>query len=61
VTKEWFDTICPNPTVVTTQSVIVHPTEKADVLINKWVDKLKSIDDACVELDQASNQIFNIW
>jgi hypothetical protein len=27
VTKEWFNTICPNPTVLTTESVIGNPIE----------------------------------
>jgi hypothetical protein len=33
----------------------------ADVILEKWVEKLNSIEDACVELDIDSFQIFGIW
>jgi hypothetical protein len=63
VTKEWFNAICPNPTVLNTETVIKDPTENlgADILIDRWVEKLKSIDDVCLELDWSSHQIFSIW
>lgn len=65
VTREYFKQVCPKP-------LFIHSTEinedlrldsevPASVIFDKWVDKLNSIDNPCVEITRDSYQLFEIW
>jgi hypothetical protein len=60
VSREFFDRVCPNPTILLSQEV--NTDEGGDETTRRWMQKLNSIEDPCIEigLDSAS-QIFNLW
>ncbi|ELU38209.1 hypothetical protein AG1IA_07763 [Rhizoctonia solani AG-1 IA] len=54
VSEEWYDTICPkgDRVVLDTEKVAGHLKESdAQTLIDFWAQKLKDMDDKCVEID----------
>lgn len=63
VLKEYFDIVCPNPTVVSSDVITYSlPSDaSAMTLWGAWVDKLNSMDDRCIEIDENSGQLFSIW
>ncbi|KAH7885742.1 hypothetical protein F5I97DRAFT_1145854 [Phlebopus sp. FC_14] len=65
VTREYFKQVCPNATVIHSMTVNEHlrlnPDVPASQIFDKWVDKLNFINDPCVEIDQESFQLFEIW
>ncbi|KAF9219945.1 hypothetical protein BS17DRAFT_788327 [Gyrodon lividus] len=65
VSREYFKTVCPDPTVIDSMTINEHlrldPDVPASQIFDKWVEKLNSINDPCVEIQQSSFQIFEIW
>ncbi|KAH7920519.1 hypothetical protein BV22DRAFT_1107628 [Leucogyrophana mollusca] len=66
VSKDFFQTICPNPTILQVSEINddylrYDETVSAAVIFDKWVQKLNSIDDPCVQLDANNGQIFDYW
>jgi hypothetical protein len=63
VSREYFYQVCPTPTVVSIRDVDIDGvyTAGADLVIETWVEKLKSMDDPCVEVEIDTPEIFGIW
>jgi hypothetical protein len=65
VSKNFFKQICPYPTIIGSQEINEHlrfdKNIGAGVILDKWVQKLNSIADPCVEILQESDPIFEIW
>ncbi|KAG1845693.1 hypothetical protein DFJ58DRAFT_800499 [Suillus subalutaceus] len=65
VSREYFKKVCPNPTIIDSWDVNEHLRLDNNVpaleIFEKWVEKLNSIDDPCVEIKQESYQLFEIW
>ena len=64
VVKEYFDKVCPDPTIIDSDIVTRNlPNDaSAQAVLDAWVDKLHELDDhPCIEFDQQSAQIFTIW
>ncbi|KAG2144520.1 hypothetical protein DEU56DRAFT_790022 [Suillus clintonianus] len=65
VSREYFKEVCPNPTIIDSWEVNEHLRLDNNVpalqIFDKWVEKLNSIDDPCVEIRQESFQLFEIW
>lgn len=66
VHKEYFNKVCPNPTIVASDSVVSEHLRydnnvPASQIFDLWVDKLNSINDPCVEIQLDSPQLFDIW
>jgi hypothetical protein len=65
VSQEYFKKVCPNPTIIDSWDLNAHLRLDNNVpaleIFEKWVEKLNSIDDPCVEIKQESFQIFEIW
>ncbi|KAH0836501.1 hypothetical protein J3R83DRAFT_8138 [Lanmaoa asiatica] len=65
VSKEFFHKVCPNPTVLQVPDVNTDEMRFGDIsaayVFEKWVEKIKSIEDPCLMLDPSNNQIFEIW
>lgn len=62
VTTNFFEKRCPNPTVFKSDEVssTLDPNTPQTVRMEKWVEKLKSMDEKCVEIDAwSSSQIFD--
>lgn len=62
--KEFWDRICPNPTVIKNDDVIAAlgggPTTSA-MMVKTWVQLLRDTEDRCVEVSRDSFPIFDIW
>ncbi|KAG1738934.1 uncharacterized protein EDB91DRAFT_1288158 [Suillus paluster] len=65
VSQEYFKKVCPNPTIIDSWEVNEHLRLNANVpaleMFEKWVEKLNSIDDPCIEMKRESFQLFEIW
>ncbi|KAL6307767.1 hypothetical protein BKA93DRAFT_727030 [Sparassis latifolia] len=63
VAKEYWDLVCPHPTIVSSDEITyaVDPEASAQTLMDKWVEKLTSMEDRCIEIDKKSGQMFSIW
>src|SRR6267154_5372957 len=66
VSKEFFHKVCPNPTVIQVSEVNddhmrFDDDVPASFVFEKWVEKINSIDDPCVEISATSAPIFEIW
>lgn len=65
VTREYFKQVCPKPLFMHTAEInedLRFDSEvPASVIFDKWVDKLNSINDPCVEITRDSYQLFEIW
>lgn len=65
VSQEYFKKVCPNPTIIDSWDLNEHLRLDNNVpalqIFEKWVEKLNSIDDPCVEIKQESFQLFEIW
>lgn len=65
VSREYFQKVCPNATIIDSLSINEHlrldPDVSASQIFDKWVEKLNSINDPCVEISRDSFQIFEIW
>ncbi|KAH9947084.1 hypothetical protein B0H21DRAFT_740272 [Amylocystis lapponica] len=63
VAKEYWDEVCPHPTILHTD-VISHAVDSeasALTLLQKGVEVLNGIEEGCVEFDITSWQLFSIW
>jgi hypothetical protein len=65
VSKNFFNQVCPHPTIINSQEINEHlrfdENVSAGFILDRWVEKLNSIDDPCVEILQKSDPIFEIW
>ncbi|TDL26368.1 hypothetical protein BD410DRAFT_836268 [Rickenella mellea] len=59
VTKEYFEKVCPNPTILSGDDVpdAVDSTD-ANFIMQKWIEKLQNTEDRCVKLQGNHAQIF---
>ncbi|KAG0698213.1 hypothetical protein DFH29DRAFT_983956 [Suillus ampliporus] len=62
----FFRKVCPNPTVIRTSEVNddnmrFSEDVPASLLFEKWLEKINSIDDPCLEVDAESDAIFEYW
>ncbi|GJE88479.1 O-fucosyltransferase family protein [Phanerochaete sordida] len=62
VVKEYWDLICPNPTIVRADEIRELRGEGADArkIIDAWVNHIKDIDDPCIKVERHSGSIFHI-
>ncbi|KAG8757680.1 hypothetical protein FRC11_004345 [Ceratobasidium sp. 423] len=63
VSEAWYDTICPPDArvVLDTEKVAGHIKEEdAKTLIDFWAQKLRDMDDKCIEID-GREQVFNYY
>ncbi|KZV76433.1 hypothetical protein PENSPDRAFT_747623 [Peniophora sp. CONT] len=65
VTTEFFELVCPNPTVVHVgdthrEAGYVEPST-ATAIFDAFVARLNAIDDNCVELQEDSGQLLDFW
>jgi hypothetical protein len=63
VSKLFFNKVCPNPSVVHSTDVNddrmrFDDSVPASFVFEKWVEKIKSIDDPCLVID--GNPIFEV-
>jgi hypothetical protein len=58
VSESYFEEVCPNPTVVTDQSIHVPDDATAEEMMQMWVDYLNGIEDGCVKVDWAKEHVF---
>ncbi|KIP04154.1 hypothetical protein PHLGIDRAFT_25752 [Phlebiopsis gigantea 11061_1 CR5-6] len=64
VHKEYFDEICPHPTIVDTRIVaqlIGDDQASAKRILDAWTGYLRGIDDPCVEIARDSDRIFDYY
>jgi len=68
VSKNYFNEVCPpsKRTIINTQEVNddnirYSRTTGASFMFDRWVEKLNSIDNPCVEIARDSSQLFEIW
>ncbi|KAG1835005.1 hypothetical protein DFJ58DRAFT_821029 [Suillus subalutaceus] len=66
VSKDFFNKVCPNPTVVHVTEVNddrmrFDESVPASYIFEKWLEKINSIEDPCVEIDPKSDAIFEYW
>ncbi|KZT63933.1 hypothetical protein DAEQUDRAFT_815336 [Daedalea quercina L-15889] len=63
VIREHFQKECPNPTFITNEEVTGHLGSQATTgqIIDAWAEKLRSIDDPCIEMPRSSRSIFDIF
>ncbi|KAH7908997.1 hypothetical protein BJ138DRAFT_1156325 [Hygrophoropsis aurantiaca] len=65
VSREYFKKVCPNPTII--DSAVINENLRLDdkvpalTIYEKWVEKLNSMDDQCVEIKRGTYQLFEIW
>ena len=67
VSRKYFDKVCPKSKRVTISSQEINnetvrfsSTIGASYIFDRWVEKLNSIEDQCVEILQESFQLFEI-
>ena len=66
VSREFFHDVCPNPTVLQVSDINSDEMRFSDDILasdvlEKWVEKISSIDDPCLMLNPSSNAIFEYW
>ncbi|KAG2358954.1 hypothetical protein BDR07DRAFT_1452509 [Suillus spraguei] len=66
VSKTFFNKVCPNPTIVRVSEVNddrmrFDESVPSSYVFEKWLEKLNSIENPCVEIDQKSQPIFEYW
>jgi len=66
VSSEFFHKVCPNPTILQVSDINSEDMRFSDdipasYVLEKWVEKINSIDDPCLMLDPNSNAIFEYW
>ncbi|KAI0801371.1 hypothetical protein C8Q74DRAFT_1241589 [Fomes fomentarius] len=63
VRKEYWDQVCPQQerhVMMSDELFTMEAQEDAGVVLQTWVEKLKTLP-RCVEINELSTQIFNIW
>jgi hypothetical protein len=62
VVPEFFNQVCPNRTVIDSREVNNALSDaSAATLLQAWVDKLEQTEDRCIEIEEHSGQIFDLW
>jgi hypothetical protein len=62
VVPEFFNEVCPNPTIVDSTEINGGLSEpSAATTLQVWIDKLEKTEDRCVEIKEHSGQIFDLW
>ncbi|VDB96819.1 unnamed protein product [Peniophora sp. CBMAI 1063] len=64
VTSEFFDEVCPHPTVLSVESIRSEYSigwDSAATMFDKYTAALNAVKDNCVELKDESGQIFDFW
>ncbi|KAH7910291.1 hypothetical protein BJ138DRAFT_1153235 [Hygrophoropsis aurantiaca] len=66
VSRDFFRTVCPNPTILQVSDVNddhmrYDESVPAAYILDKWIEKINSIDDPCVQLGARDGQIFDYW
>jgi hypothetical protein len=68
VSRKYYEKMCPKEKRVIIDSEAVNDetiryskTIGASYMFDRWVEKLNSIEDQCVEILQDSYQLFEIW
>jgi hypothetical protein len=66
VSKDFFNKVCPHPTIVHVTDVNddrmrFDESVPAAYIFEKWIEKINSIEDPCVEIDPKSEAIFEYW
>ena len=60
VVPEFFNQVCPNPTIIDCQEVNSGLSDaSAATILQVWIDKLERTEDRCVEIKEHSGQIFD--
>jgi hypothetical protein len=60
VIPDFFNKVCPNPTIITSQEVTGELSgASAATILQAWIDKLERTEDRCVEISEFSGQIFD--
>jgi hypothetical protein len=60
VIPEFFNQVCPNPTIIDREEVDRALTNaSAATIIQAWLHKLEQTDDRCIEIKEFSGQIFD--
>lgn len=66
VSKTFFNKVCPNPTLLQVADVNddrmrFDEDVPASYIFEKWLEKINSIEDPCVEIESNNNAIFEYW
>lgn len=62
VIPEFFDRVCPNPTVIDRDTISgALGDASAATIFQAWLDGLERIEDRCVEIKANTPQIFDFW
>ncbi|KAI0789474.1 hypothetical protein C8Q75DRAFT_718257 [Abortiporus biennis] len=61
VLVDYFQQVCPKPTVVNTGDIANELSEsiRADELIQIWTENINAMQDRCIEIDRNSGRIFS--
>ncbi|KAJ7574375.1 hypothetical protein C8J56DRAFT_803188 [Mycena floridula] len=59
VSREYFQTVCPNPIVLSSTEVSLGEVPSAIALLNAWVEKLGKMEDRCIQISKDSRPIFD--
>lgn len=61
VTPEYFYEVCAEPTILWSEQVTERMSETAQDVLDKWTEKLQSMNERCIEIPFESWQIWSIW
>lgn len=68
VSKNWFNQVCPpserviiDTEDVNDEEIRYSTTIGASYMFDRWVEKLSSMEERCIEIAQESFQLFEIW
>ncbi|OCH92998.1 hypothetical protein OBBRIDRAFT_790721 [Obba rivulosa] len=63
VAKEYWDAVCPEPTVISSDEVTrtLEVDASAETILEAWVARLNASEARCIEIARDSEQIFPIW
>ncbi|KAH7885776.1 hypothetical protein F5I97DRAFT_2022601 [Phlebopus sp. FC_14] len=61
VSKDFFYQVCPNPTILSVSDVGGYvDTDTVEFIADKWVQKINSIEDPCLQFADTKEQVFNV-
>ncbi|KAH8099844.1 hypothetical protein BXZ70DRAFT_222109 [Cristinia sonorae] len=62
VREEYFRRVCPEPAQINGKEIVdQYVFGSTTVLIEKWLEKLQSVDNRCVEITQGTSAPFTEW
>ncbi|EKM82198.1 hypothetical protein AGABI1DRAFT_105512 [Agaricus bisporus var. burnettii JB137-S8] len=63
VSRRYYNHVCPKPYIIHSDEVKNTLTADPSALemMNVWIEKLKNIEDRCVEIEIDTPQVFDIW